>query len=1502
MKQTDSVRSHLSQLRKVLLSFRATGSQGFEGLIGTALSYLTGMPFRLAGSGSQFGVDGRSAYDDHSICFECKRYDGPPRTEAIMSKLGELSLTDGETELWILCATAPINTQLAKKVRLFGSRFQISTAILDWSDHDLPPLAVALAIASERALEFIDQHTKKKTCDTNAAANAFDAITSHPDFRSHSNHLKRTFTNPVLGFDAARYANTKWLNDTFCDRNLATSRLGQPLAPGDPVEGGAHPRRELTSRLIAFLQGPLTKKIVCITGDEGVGKSWIVAQAWLEAQSKPLMVVLPLSDVAEVNTTRDARDAVITSLFLQTEHGPQPPLKEDWYKKWSRIFARQAGVPGDQVRFVVVIDGLNQRPEMDWGRTLSAYCEDLYEVGGRLIVTSARSYFRDYVRRRLTSDYSNLEIPGWRNSDIVKILSLRNIPTDDLSPQVISALQNPRILGVLIHLWMRGIISSIEEVSVSRLMFEHIRFYEKDGPERRPIQDAIAGIRAHASKIVRRMTSSNQQDLVVCDGTALEKIAGEAFFEVLEDDPTQYRLNPEILPLALSLLVIHCLRYAVRNNLSVAETLDGILEPVATTEFTAEVIVSAIMVACVDNSSTYDDKLVVALIRGFAGLHNPRTQYVAQLVALAKAQTLVFAKAARCLCLTGGRQSNFDLIARALLQASNDSKGWIAVSQEVMSWLASYDIRRMDGSAEEIAQNELSGSEEGLLKALRGVDGDTVTLWRLAFAILSIRGRAAAAPFLVRCAFAMGMTSDYFLAYREFVHLIRFNRIDWTATRREMLKEGTVFEGDKVSSVGRSALVRLLNATGDPNDAVRARSLIEPAGDRPLQGRWRLVEEYCATDPCDPESLISDNMRKTGRQYAAIEFGDLYASTGRTTDSLFFDMARPAMARFDEEVAVAKHLEFVDGVISGIGEQWHANIQQLLVHNALFTDRHVGELGRLSTAHGVSVRDDVRDDRWITSQYCLKLSFPFLRGSEQIDALIDVGAEPMMGVIENLHAVDEETLYGRLSDACIRGAEREQFYILLAANVSEAGKSLKLRPFIRGLLNSNDDGVRAQALKLASRLEDHELLSEVVGSGWRSSGKSRYDEICYGSMSLVMAGAAKLIEYDVALRRVASNYYGFAAMNWEGRGVSRVARLLDESVQRACDIERGFGGSVEIKVRGPEDLRPMTNVSTEAVFSSIDTEIERHAVGEEEFRERYERLQMEFKSFAKKLEDDGCRIVLDYIGLEEFRTVTDADQEMRDRWCRLFGALSIERVSIVHNLIVLLGYALGYRDPKSAVSMFDRVNGVSPMVRVLYGAAGVSLESMCIWSGPYDELLNARRFQTLDKASSDYELSQETLAAHLAGKSSLVQRYVEGKLEMVEPAERARGIMVAGLSDSSVFNDGVLEKYCDTAGFVGESCLAGLYAYERNKWSRHWFEKMCGAKVPVEFWTASVQFLKVVDGRFDFWGESYLDRGEMMIRLWPNIRHEVENRVGKWRRKRRSKLFGGEIPREHFLI
>ena len=469
---------HVEHLKSALLSLRATGETGFEGLIGATLREISGVPFRLARSGSQFGVDGKPAYEGDAICFEGKRYGGRVPPKEVLSKIAELSINDTETDIWVLGVTSQIGSQLADDARELGAKNGIVVLILDWSETDLPPFAVAMAMGGMRVQEFLKNNISDDTKLHNAEA-ALEAVRKSEDFASHADRIRAQCNEPSVGLVLAQKANTDWLTDAFSSRKQAKTKFGQQLSPGDTDMANIRQRKTLTDKLHPYLTAAPDETVVCILGGEGHGKSWIVAQSWLALAHKPLMVFMTPDDFAETAGQNDVVDLLIAKLIKQTGNRGTATTRE----RWRRRLGQWRGCPvTDSPRLIVVIDGINQRPKSDWARIIESIVDELNQLGGRLIITARTPYFRDRVKGRLSVRFTEILVPEWTEPERNEILAGHGIKASDLHRAVATSLLNPRLLGIALELLNKAEITNFEELSGIRLLFEHMRTSERDAP------------------------------------------------------------------------------------------------------------------------------------------------------------------------------------------------------------------------------------------------------------------------------------------------------------------------------------------------------------------------------------------------------------------------------------------------------------------------------------------------------------------------------------------------------------------------------------------------------------------------------------------------------------------------------------------------------------------------------------------------------------------------------------------------------------------------------------------------------------------------------------------------------------------------------------------------------------------------------------------------------------------------------------------------------------
>lgn len=1513
---------HVKDLKSALLTLSATGEKGFEGLIGTALREISGVPFRLAGSGSQFGVDGKPTYEGDAICFEGKRYDGKlPRTE-VLSKIAELSITDNEIDIWVLGATSHIRSQLADGARSLGAKNGIVVLILDWSKTDLPPLAVALSMGGMRIQEFLKNNIRDGGT-LSKALESLQTIRNSQDFASHAERIRSQCNEPTVGLALAQRANTEWLTDAFSSRKVAKMKFGQPLSPGDTDTANVRQRKALIAKLRPYLNAAPDEKIVCVLGGEGHGKSWIVAQSWLDLEHKPLMVFMRPDDFAEAAVQIDVVELLISKLIKQTGNGGSD---ETTRKRWRRRLKQWRGQSAvNSPRLIVVIDGINQRPKSHWARIIESIGNELNQLGGRLVVTSRTQYFRDRVQAPLSLGFNEISVPEWTDSERDEILAGHDIRVLELHRDVANSLRNPRLLGIALELLNKADVASFEELSVSRLLFEHIRVSERDAPEPQPAQVFARQLQKHASEIISRVNAKQQDDLNIFE-EEMGAVADGRFYQTVDGDSTRYSLQEDGLTLALGFAVIDRLRTAQRNQRNLDATLEEILEPVAALDDTADVILAALTVSAADKRNAQD--IVASLVKGFASLQNPDQGKFIAFVGLAKSQPQGFMDAAHALCLAGIRQPNFDWIQGALIAAGRNSCTWQKMVDKVHTWLSVCSLspecgifwhdsqkkvqeeREKNRKKIEEKLQKLSASERAILDNLPKEEGPLSRLSRLALMLLAGKSLATFAKSLMNWSFSYALNADHNAPDKDFKHLVRLNRVDWSQTRSALLDVSAELREADVSATGKRALVNILRATGHSDDGKEAQSLVaDLTKDCSHIRNPRRIETYCSADPCDPSSEQPDNVTQTAEQYAAINVSKLRQLMGQTLEDLFFDMARTGIARFKPDVAVAKHREFAVDVLRRTGLPLRRGVFELRPHNALLTINEAREfINKWESAKTSRMTDGLSEkDAWLVSQYLLLLAFPFISAWEQTVILLSNEAdEDILLDLANLaKPLDAKQFESLVAKACGENNGRQQYLLLALANSTSVKLSAVGRKQIMACFSSNSERVRALSLCVIAKSGDEDLLCFVVDSEWRANDSNEIGfENWYGSTALLEAAKRGLIPHDKVLDRISARLYGRAAAMLDKEAVCDIAHRIDASINQVVGLDGDLvAPDIEFQVH-----------------PSLSYEHRRFSVGERTseakdikeamswLSESSEAFELRQKSnydasleFKAKLTKAKASIILDHIGFEEFSAVVAASEELADRWYRLFMNIEETKLAFIYNFIILLAHALGEKFPDKAENLFRRVKDSNPLVRFTFGSVRIQLDPMAIWAGIRSPALDALRFARLDRMATDHDLSMEVLAALLNGQQELLTSYIEAKLRSEEPAEISRGIMVAGFSDLSKFNDNILKKYEGCSGLIGSAQNAAKYAYERNVWARHWYEKMCQTDENTDFWRYAILFLKIVDRRFAVWRSTYPQKCNPIQTFSPALLDEIEHRYGRWENHRKKKLFGSDAPASIFL-
>ena len=1433
---TQAYQAQLDRLKQILLDLRPSGEDGFEGVFREALSRISGVPFRLAKGGTQCGIDGAAVHEEDAICFECKRYDKEPPASEVVIKIDDLCRRKDEADLlWILACTASVSTQLAAQLREKATRDGIEVLILDWTG-DLPLLAVVIAKAGAPVIEKLVALVEG--VGKNELEEIFEAIRRQDGFEAQVDKILRRLNASETATIRAAEKNREWFADRFRNTDKARLDLGQPLAPN--AAGVSHmTRAALVSHTAEALQND---DPVVLLGGEGCGKSWLAAKVIEQQEAHTLTALFSAEKLPDSIISGQAIDLLVEKLIYQTAGNPKD---DELLKPWRRrVDAWHERIrPG---RFLIVLDGLNQRPEKDWGRTIEVFRQLSEEAGGRLLVTCRSHYFETQVRGRLSGSVKQITVPEWTAQERDGLLKRSGVDPTTLDQQAARSLLNPRLLGIALQLLPPDDRNVWRGLTVERLLFEHIKASERDNADPKPFQDFAHRLMCLAQEVLDGVQDQHQRKLLIFEEEA-GPVAEGRFFAPVDGPRKAYKLRPEGLSLALGFALVARLFDARQNGNDPSESVSRTLEPIATLDATPEVVLAA-LTAVTLNKSWFKQDIYEALIYGFVFLQNPDTARYPAFVSLAKEQVEGFLKAAETLTLQKTPHPNFDWIRSTLFNLRTDKKSHPLVVDALTRWLSYYtlnpeqevlSVQRSSAtkSQEEIEEKRLeietklrslSEAERQILGEMRETPEDPGGLMILAITLLTGMELAPFAHALVRASFSAALNGDIVWPEEQFRHLLSLNSRDWASTRQTLLTESRAFRADDSSPTGKWALVYILNGTGDDDDAREVSALVkilrEPL---PWPKSWRLIEEYCSVDPCDPASEKPDNVVKTATDYQKIDVTQLHPGLDHTREDAFLEDALPATARFFPEIAVAKHRELLDQLFVRSGFPLRQVAIHDRKHSPLIDRERALRLVDILRNPPASVDMPEKDQR-IVVQYVLLFAFPLLAASEQLEAMLLI-PEPekyLLSLRLLMKPLNEDEFESRLRTAVAQDDRALISVLLVFAQYSETPLTAEVCRIIGSLVRHETEWIRADVFETICLRKLSELLPAVLESGWRYSNRENgnWREAGYGSLTLIDAGKQGVVDPLSILDRISPESFNVAA----------------------CEL-------------GPEAAAEITR-----------------------------RLFVR-KNFNTRL--------LENLSLEDFDTFYGAAPGALVDLADLFLGPDSPDFPLIHNVALLTAYAISKDEPEKAKSLFKKVEDFRPSFiihgRISYGRA--------LWKSAKNPLLDELRRSRLNEAVNDHGLAMEVLAAEQAGRHDILDAYIKAKCESDTPAIVARGLMVAGFCDDREEPARALAAHAGRAGLIGMAHSAAEYAFERNQWARHWYQKMAETDDPVQYWINKCLFAKIVDGRFSLWKRQTKDRSSPLFVYHEITKKAVKDRCEKWQRKREKKLFGQDAPEPLFV-
>ncbi|WP_413208402.1 hypothetical protein [Rhodospirillum sp. A1_3_36] len=1533
--------SQLDVLKAAITNLDATGFRGFEGLLAKIFSSITDKSFRLAGSGSQHGKDGSTNGSNDIISFEAKLYTGPINKNEVLSKLTEIIATDPAPDLWILSSTVEIKAQVADILVRAADKNGINLLILDWSPTaTIPELAVVCALTRTETITFLTTELADPAL-VEKASEALLAIANHEKFDERAQAVLELVRNPSLAPSAAVKANREWLTKAFSNERTARREFGQVLAP---LAKNALPTVERAALLQNVQQasyGSPTDRLVVLLGDEGCGKSWIFAQSWLANEHPPLTLLIPAAEVPEESTISNEDDFIIQQIIRQT-HGA---TDQKTTARWRNILASwDSAEKPDQPNLVILLDGLNQRPGYDWPRWLDSMAYKLSRIGGQLVITTRNGYFNTRLRKALFTPQYLVCVEQWTERELEEILTKRNVIQKNLSQRVVATLRNPRVLGIAFELLEDGSIENFHELSVDRLLFEHTRKSARYQREVESPHTFSHRLLAHAREILQRVQAAQSSDALIFQSIDLGPrvshqlsqdllaVSEGRFFNALAEDPYLYELSDDGLVLALGFAILDTLGRAIRNGTDPEEALEVILGPITALDKTSEAVFAAMLISSIDERSKVST--TTALIVAYLRLQNLDEQTYPAFEAIIRNRIDAAMPALSDLATSPHRAVNDEWLTHALLEVRHDERCWVVMRQHIEQWLRCYSLEpslrifKEHTQDKEEYERKLSERNESIIKEISNLskleahflntkmirDDHLVSesLTSTSFRLLAGIPLSEFSEVFVAWAFSQAINSDFHRPYEEFLYLIRFNRVDWSRTREELLRHAAPFSQPEASSVGKWAFVHLLRAVSTIEDAEHCENLIEElTKDRESFGKWRRIETYCETDPCDPNSVSPENIKATAQKCREIDPGNICQSFGVTEEDQFLSEASFGLARFESETAIAVHRSIIEHASKNVRNSATYRLMNLRGCAPLVTVDARDSLLTFAREkrHPFKEGDKNSQNEWLQVQYAHLLTFPHMDGREQIGVLLSLRNfdPPLLDLADVIKPAPAQDLESALDRCQQSNDENFKMTILMFAQHSGSEISERSEDLLIRLTEDPNSVVRALAIGALVAHEKEAFIKSFSHGSWSASTldpRKERMERWYGSMAIAHAFSKGFLSEVAAIDKISTEHYHMLASSMSDSGSSEIPMRLNASLRLMLAVD-GPNDALVVEQRS-DDHRKGYDVPTKSLVEPVRSMdlgefFKRTSETEDEFDERQRQGWKAFDEFEAKLTELSAEQILEDTSRATLRVCMAREPNLVVTWAQNFLELPNHKIRSIFNFGLRVAEALSQLDPELSMKLFTHLRNNRGFVNIVQGPASLGLESLSIWNSANHETLNPLRAARLDEAKDDNEIAQEVLAAYSAHKEDFLDRYIEDKLTSERPVDLARALMVCGFSLENEKREAIIAAHTQMPGIIGLAAQSAKFAYERNVWAKHWHDLMHKARTPEEFWRFSVLFVKLVDGRYQCWSIELAEPETPMKNFIPSAWEGIKRRIKNWQDKRSKTLFGDQAPDPMFL-
>ncbi|MCW5203734.1 hypothetical protein VU12_12450, partial [Desulfobulbus sp. US4] len=455
---------------------KPAGYDGFEGLIAKLLERLTGQSFYLSLSGRQEGRDLAS----NSLMVECKRYDDSTslKSDELLAKFAASTLNGIKPDLWMVVTTKKLGEQHHNQLRDFSQQNGVAYFSIDAQDDEHSFLAALCAYAPEITVDHLEESCEKlkdtekyfrsrSEADDSARilkdefAPYLHALKKNPEVVAKAKNLKQELSTQNIGYDNWRHVQNGWLCKRLQDKTESEAAFSQNLAVR--AEGQFFIPRKAAKEALDnwFANWSKQNDFFVMLGEEGDGKTWAVADWLSDTLSADFPVIFLPSSLADCK-----KPNILLSEILKEQL--DEPYNEYWQRRLQRWLERPAG---DAPLFLLVMDGLNECPDVKWRHLLEKFSVEPWLSRVAVLMTCRNNFWQE--KMTAVDSVTRFELLPYDDTELNQALAESNLPLTEFHKNIIDILRVPRYFDLAVRL--RKNIGSKGEITKERLIYEDWR-------------------------------------------------------------------------------------------------------------------------------------------------------------------------------------------------------------------------------------------------------------------------------------------------------------------------------------------------------------------------------------------------------------------------------------------------------------------------------------------------------------------------------------------------------------------------------------------------------------------------------------------------------------------------------------------------------------------------------------------------------------------------------------------------------------------------------------------------------------------------------------------------------------------------------------------------------------------------------------------------------------------------------------------------------------------